>query len=371
MKSVHVTISSINVVNAVKKFKPIFANYEHKVIVIDEDDEAIRKKNETLLSGLNFEFYGPRKRKEWFKERFGSSYEKYASVIPERCHAETSFGFLVAYEENPDFVIELDDDVFAFEGYNIIDNHFDNLFNQRGITVSSKCKWYNTLENLELSSSTPIFPRGHPYAPETRKENYDWINRRNKCVLNMGLWAGNPDLDALTILYNGGLDSKCSIKALNYKRDKVIVDRGTYFAICSMNTSFVPKIIPAFYQLYMNFMGIDRFDDIWSGIFLKKIADHLGDRICLGRPLIYHDKRPRSVFDDLKKELEGMIINEILWKIVDSLNLEGKTYWDSYSSLIQGLEKNLSKLQNKLHQKFLSVQTQKMLLWLKIIDKIV
>jgi len=370
MEKIHVIISTINVVNAINKFRPAFVNHEWKIIIIDEGDGNIRRKNEKLLSNLNFEFYGPRERKEWFKERFRSSYEKYASVIPERCHAETSFGFLVAYEEEPDFIIELDDDVFAFKSYNIVDDHFNNLSDQRGITVSSKCKWYNTLENLELSSSTSIFPRGHPYAPETRKEDYDWVNQGSKCVLNMGLWAGDPDFDALTILYNGGLDGKCNIKALNCKRNKVIVDKGTYFAICSMNTSFVPKIIPAFYQLYMNFMGIDRFDDIWSGIFLKKIADHLGDRISLGGPLVYHDKRPRNVFNDLKKELEGMIINEILWKIVDSLNLEGITYWDSYNSLIQGLEKNLLKLQDKLHQKFLSVQIQKMSIWLKIIDKI-
>jgi hypothetical protein len=51
-----------------------------------------------------------------------------------------------------------------------------------------------------------------------------------------------------------------------------------------MNTSFVSKIIPAFYQLYMKHMGVDRFNDIWSGIFLKKIVDHLGDNISLGTP---------------------------------------------------------------------------------------
>lgn len=59
-------------------------------------------------------------------------------------------------------------------------------------------------------------------------------------------------------------------KSRSCKREKVIVGKGTYLAVCSMNTSFTPEIIPAFYQLYMNFMGVDRFDDIWSGIFLKK-----------------------------------------------------------------------------------------------------
>jgi hypothetical protein len=100
----------------------------------------------------------------------------------------------------------------------------------------------------------------------------------------MGLWTGHPDLDAITILYHSGLDGKCSINGKYLKREKVVVGGGTYFTLCSMNTSFVSKIIPAFYQLYMKHMGVDRFNDIWSGIFLKKIVDHLGDNISLGTP---------------------------------------------------------------------------------------
>lgn len=153
-------------------------------------------------------------------------------------------------------------------------------------------------------------------------------------------------------------------------KEKVIVDDGTYFATCSMNTSFLPKVIPAFYQLYMNFMGVDRFDDIWSGILLKKITDHLGDRVCLGEPMAYHDKRYRDIFKDLKKELDGIIINEFLWKMIDKIELDGKTYWDSYSSLIGCLEKLVKQLQNALHEKFMQTQIAKMKIWLKTLDKI-
>jgi len=371
MKEIYVIISSINVLTSIMKFRNTFSDQNCKIIIIDEGDKYLREKNKMILSGLKHEFFGPVERKEWFKHRFGSSYEKYASVIPERCHAETSFGFLVAYEEKPDLVIELDDDVFPFQGYDIINDHISNLFNDSGITVQSRTKWYNTIENLELNIETRIFPRGYPYAEETRKENYEWRNKGGKCVLNMGLWAGDLDLDALTILYNSGLNGKCSVKGKDLKREKVVVGEGTYFPVCSMNTSFLPEIVPAFYQLHMNIMGIDRFDDIWSGIFFKKIADHLGCKVCLGKPLVYHDKRPRNVFNDLKKELDGMIINETLWKIIDSLIIEGKTYWDAYNSLIQGINKNLLKLKDNAHQKFLAFQTKKMSLWLRIIDKIV
>jgi len=66
-----------------------------------------------------------------------------------------------------------------------------------------------------------------------------------------------------------------------------------------MNTALVSRVIPAFYQIYMNSMCIDRFDDIWSGILLKKIAGHLGDNLSIDEPLAYHNKRLRTIYSSL------------------------------------------------------------------------
>ena len=337
-----------------------------KVIVVDEGDESIRVRNERILQNVNRAYYGPRERREWFKGRFGKNWEKFLSVIPERAHAETSFGFLVAYEEGSGFIIELDDDVLVED---LIESHRSNLFGETGETVSTGARWYNTLDTLALNEKGSFFPRGHPYSPETRVENYNWHKTGGTCVLNMGHWIGNPDLDALTILYHGGIDGRSHIKGTKLKRDKVIVDKGTYFAVCSMNTAFEPKVVPAFYQLYMNTMGIDRFDDIWSGIFLKRAADHLGDKVCLGRPVGVHDKRPRSIFKDLKKEMDGMIMNEAVWKIVDD-DISGSSYSDTYLSLTDLLEKGAKKLADKTYQKFLELQAEKMRLWVEVVNNL-
>jgi hypothetical protein len=370
---IHIVIASVNDLLNIAGFKEQLIKNANKIkiIVVDEGDEKIRGKNRQILQGLQYEFYGPNERRSWFSARFGSNYEKYLTVIPERCHAETSFGFLIAYEEGADVIIEVDDDVYPVNGYNLLQDHISNLFSSDGVTTISKNKWYNTLENLMFKESgTLIFPRGHPYSPQTRLMNYIWTNNGGMCVLNMGLWSGHPDLDALTILYHDGLNGRCNIKSVSLKRRKVIIGRGTYFAICSMNTAFRRDIIPAFYQLYMKYFGIDRFDDIWSGIFLKKIADHLNDKVCIGAPLVYHDKKPRSVFKDLKAELEGIIINESLWEIIDKIELSEKDYYGCYSELADGIKKNLGKINEKLHKDFLDLQAEKMKIWLKVIDKI-
>jgi hypothetical protein len=366
---VSLVIASINTLENVKAFEHDLASHECKVIVIDEGEPTVRKKNEKTLLNIPHEYYGPREREEWFKKHFGSAYKNLLSVVPKRCHAETSFGFLVASEEKPDIIVEIDDDVFPFEKHALVDAHIQNLQSTKGVIVTCKRKWYNTIENLHLTHNMALFPRGHPYRARVRNEDFTWSNNGWKCVLNMGLWMGCPDLDALTLLYNGGMNGQCSVEAKGCKREKIVVGKGTYFAVCSMNTAFLPEIVPAFYQLYNNFMGIDRFDDIWSGIFLKKITGHLERNVCLGAPLVHHRKRPRDTFKDLQKELEGMIINEKLWTLVDKAEIEGSTYWEAYSSLTQELEKKIEEaFREPRYRRFLKLQIQKMKLWLKITD---
>lgn len=340
-----------------------------QILIIDEGNESVRKLNEKLLSNVPHEYYGPKERAKWFKDRFGKSYQKYLKIVPERCHAEVSFGFLKAYEEGATVILEVDDDVSLSSGF--IEVHVDNLFSENGITVSASGKWYNTIENLTLNVNQKIFPRGHPYDPTCRSEDYAWTDDGGSCVVNMGLWKGQPDLDALTILYHGGLDGKCTIESRGHKREKIILGKGTYFGLCSMNTSFLPKIVPAFYQLYMNFNGIDRFDDIWSGVFLKKIADHLGDRLCLGKPSGTHIKRGRSIFKDLQKEIKGLEMNEHVWKICDAAELTAKSYADCYLELADCIDKNLEKLARLPENvKFWQVQIENMRKWVDVTDKI-
>lgn len=362
----YLVIASINELRNLEMIRDELSATGTKVIVVDEGNAEIRSKNEKILHGLEKGFYGPREREDWFRDRFGTRCQEYLQVIPQRAHAETSFGFLVAYEEGADFIIELDDDVLI---NSIVPGHSENLFGEGGCTVRSKSRWYNTLDSISLNTEGRFFPRGHPYSPETRVEDYVWEASGGRCILNMGHWVGNPDFDALTILYHSGMDGRCRVRGERLLNEKVIVGRGTYFAVCSMNTSFVPKVVPAFYQLYMNTMGVDRFDDIWSGVFLKRVADHLGDKICLGKPAGTHNKRPRSIFKDLKSEMDGMILNESVWRFVDG-ELDGSSYADAYLSLAALLEKGASGLANEAHRKFLSLQVEMMRRWVEIVDKL-
>jgi len=359
-------LASINPLENLRPLASELLRTGTKIIVVDEGDAAIRAKNDSILVGLDRAYYGPQERLDWFKARFPGDYERHASLIPERAHAETSFGFLVAYEEGAGYIVELDDDVFA---ESLMEDHRDNLMGAGGKTVSSPSRWYNTLDALTITAPCRLFPRGHPYSPSARTGEYTWSESGGSCGLNMGHWVGGPDFDAMTILYHGGMDGRCGISGISMNEEKVVVGKGTYFAVCSMNTSFLPKAVPAFYQLYMNTLGIDRFDDIWSGVFLKRAADHLGDRVCLGKPAGNHDKRPRSVFKDLRKEIDGMIMNESVWETVDS-DITGGSYSDAYLSIADLLWKGAGKFADPTQRRFMEMQVEKMRLWVETVDSL-
>jgi hypothetical protein len=98
-------------------------------------------------------------------------------------------------------------------------------------------------------------------------------------------------------------------------------------------------VIPAFYQLPMddNEWDVGRFDDIWSGVFLKRACDILDKRIYNGDPLCEHNKAARSTFDDLHNEVAGLELNEHVWRLVDDAGAGADDYAAVYRAMADAL----------------------------------
>ncbi|MCK5410398.1 MAG: hypothetical protein KAJ30_09040, partial [Candidatus Heimdallarchaeota archaeon] len=113
-----------------------------------------------------------------------------------------------------------------------------------------------------------------------------------------------------------------------------------------MNLSFKAKALPLMFQ---PLMGEDyeiwRFDDIWFGIIAKKICDHLDYLIRAGSPSISHS-RASNVWSNLKKEVNGLEMNEDFWKMIDDIELKGETIEDCYLEIADVL---MSKRGTYLH----------------------
>jgi hypothetical protein len=82
-----------------------------------------------------------------------------------------------------------------------------------------------------------------------------------------------------------------------------------------------------------NEWDVGRFDDIWSGVFLKRAADLLGKHIYNGGPLCEHNKAPRSTFSDLTNEVHGLELNEHVWEVVDDAAEDADSYAEAFEAM--------------------------------------
>jgi len=303
-------------------------------------------------------------REEWYDEH---GVGEYADVVPAASHAETSFGLLYIWEKGHDYGVFIDDDTLPHDDTDYFGTHLHNLENGGTVEeVSSEERWVNVL----YQGYDDLYPRGYPYtAMDEGVETDEARIERGEVVASQGLWTNVPDLDAVRILMDGDLNGQAQTRtsAEDFDRDFVVA-RENYLTVCSMNLAFRREVIPAFYQMPMddNDWNVGRFDDIWSGLVLKRACDVLGKHVHNGAPLCEHNKAPRSTFDDLTNEVAGLELNEHFWKIVDGEGGDATTHAEVARSVADRLASgDWSEYNNGA---FLNHVGERMLEWLDCLD---
>ncbi len=295
----------------------------HFVLVTEDfcDVDEMRAMLDDLdVSG---EVFDGSRREEWYE---ANDVAEYGHVVPAASHAETSFGLLYMWADDSfEYGIFIDDDTLPHGDEDYFGRHMENLaFEGEVESVGSDESWVNVL--YQNADEHGLYPRGYPYsAMDETVETGAAEVESGEVVASQGLWTNVPDLDAVRILMDGDLEGQAQTRttADDFGGDFVAA-RGNYLTVCSMNLAFRREVIPAFYQMPMddNEWDVGRFDDIWSGVFLKRACDVLDKRIYNGGPLCEHNKAPRSTFDDLANEVAGLELNEHVWEVVDSVEPE-------------------------------------------------
>ena len=217
-------------------------------------------------------------------------------IIPRRSDTVRSYGYWLAWTMGYKLIMTLDDDCYPESGY----EKLDELHKQ----TLSRTRWFNTLNNVR--------PRGTPYKNLGKRDI--WMNH--------GLWTNVLDYDAPQQLVDPIPET--------FTHDNRIVPHGAYFSFCGMNWMCRRDAIPLMYHMLMGTRSLDgelkekfptdRFGDIWCGLVMKKILDHLGKAVSSGTPYIHHD-RASDPFTNLRKEANGIQINEWLWEAIDEIEL--------------------------------------------------
>lgn len=233
-------------------------------------------------------------------------------IFPRENAGIRSYGFWKAYKLGADIIITLDDDCYPVEK-GFVAQHVRNL------SLKAPEKWTTTFPHPDF-----LYTRGFPYK----------VRYKYPVVISHGLWSNKMDLDARTQL----IYPDASVDA--YPQMVSFIPQEYFFPMSSMNLAFRREVTPLMYFPLMgedpegNPWGYDRFDDIWAGIFAKKICDHLGFGVVNGSPFVEH-KKASDPHKNLIKEKKGMQANETLWKLVDSVHLTKSTPSGCYTELVQ------------------------------------
>jgi hypothetical protein len=232
-------------------------------------------------------------------------------IFPRHNAGIRSYGFWKAYTSGADVIITLDDDCFPVEE-GFVAQHLDNLKSKAPLN------WFATFPHPSY-----MFARGFPYD----------VRGKERVVLSHGLWSNKMDMDAKTQLEIG----EVNIPA--YPSMRQFVPKGYFFPMSSMNLAFSREVVPLMYFPLMGTdpggkqWGFDRYDDIWAGIFVKKVLDQLGLAATNGSPFVEHKKASDPQVNKAK-EKTGMHVNEQLWKAVAAVDLTETTPKNAMTELV-------------------------------------
>jgi reversibly glycosylated polypeptide/UDP-arabinopyranose mutase len=302
-KKIFLVIPTIRNLDFLNEWKDEFESV-HIIIVEDHDKKEIKIPKIRARSIAHFT-----------QKDVDTDLKEKAWIIPRKSAAIRSYGFWKAWQQSADIIITIDDDCFP-DNQNFVQKYIDNL------SISVPRDWTPTYPFRDL-----LFTRGFPYK----------VRNEIPVKLSHGLWSNVPDFDGLTQLMSCG-------KTYSHLPDILhSIPIGMFFPMSAMNIAFKAEITVLMYQLlmgydrYNNKLNYDRFDDIWCGLFAKKIIDHLQWGTLTGSPFVTH-KRASNVFTNIKKEATGIEKNETLWESVKAVNLTQKDPVSCYLELANKIE---------------------------------
>ncbi len=292
----------------------------------------------SFFSGIDY--WNMARQTEWIRDTYPTQFDDVRLAIPENSVRRRNLGYLIALEQGADVIITVDDDNYQETGW--LEAHLKGLGGSQYI-ASSINRLVNPCSFLEFDTRSKVYMRGYPMTQMFADETYITTHDTNDViVLNMGLWRRAPDVDAATNLVYPDLHSLGFNKQL--EECSYVVKHNNYIPINTQNTAFKRKVAPAFYTLLMdtniNGLWIDRYDDIWAGWILQKIANHLGDYVSFGLPLSDHIRNKHDYVRDFSYEYVGMILNARFFNFIDNLELNEKTYADCYREVADALLKS-------------------------------
>jgi hypothetical protein len=337
MDAIAITLTTINLPTVLEHFIALQQKYPHADTTVDfiiAGDRKTPAGTEAYLDSLR-----SRTRSQIIyldlpqQERHFAKYSGIWNHIPLDSFARRNYADLLAYQRGYSLIIRIDDDNLPTDD-DFIGGHSVAGQRLRMPTIESETGWFNVCESLDEEHGVAFYPRGYPYERRWEPAPVAVSERDNRIVVNAGLWLGDPDVDAITRLCR-------SVNATRYREEAFgrhfALAPGTWCPINTQNTAFVRETIPAAFVS----PHAERYDDIFSGYFLRAIIDHVGDAVSYGRPLLNQVRNYHDLWKDLRKETVGGQTTVAVTDELRSLTFSRGDYLGCYGELIAALKENL------------------------------
>ena len=264
-----------------------------------------------------------------------------ADFIPYDSDNRRNIGYLIALEDECDFVISIDDDNFAPTRGDYFGEHAVVCGETHDFRIlEASGGWFNVCSLLSMEPEIEVYPRGFPYFARHEKVRISARVASASVRINGGLWTQHPDLDAMSWLAS-------PVKATAFRGTSFVLDRATWTPINSQNTAVHRSVIPSYYFLRMGAsvagMKIDRYGDIFSGYFSQACVRALGNSVRVGSPIATHARNSHHYLRDATHEMACICALDDLLPWLHEVKLQGEDHVELYCSLSDQLESVIEK----------------------------
>lgn len=241
-----------------------------------------------------------------------------------------NIGMLMAWENGADIVITIDDDNFC-TSHDFVGLHSCAGSEREMTAYGSTSGWFNVCSFLAADDGARFYHRGYPRQQRWTEQQHFTTSRRavRRIAVNAGFWLDNPDIDALT-----RMERQPVVRGFKEPwAGNFCLEPGTWSPFNSQNTSLMRDVVPAYFLSPY----IGRYDDIWAGYVVNRIAEHFRDGISFGAPMVRQQRNPHSLWRDLDAERNGMILTDDFCGALRAIRLSGATYHECFAEIAAAL----------------------------------
>lgn len=215
------------------------------------------------------------------------SWKNIPEMFPRQSDMLRSWGIHRAWKRKTTYTLTLDDDVLPEDGTDLF-AEYESVF-EEGAPLSPYF-------DVGVLTTFPGQMRGFPYRQR----------KKRPVAVQYGGWTGILDYDAPTQL--------ADVRGFEDFSPLVVpVPQGAAVTGCIMNAAWRTEYAPIMWQLPLYEGRYNRFGDIWSCLFAKKVLDQIGAVMVInGKASVLHD-RASDPIANLEREAPGIPLNEDIW----------------------------------------------------------